>query len=121
DHRAVEALGAAMKDQSTEVRKKAAWALGLILMRDSKAADKAADLNIELKKDDDDSDIDDDRELDEDNVSGVRIPVGLDVPVPVPVPIPIVRVNVSPRVVVEPGRGLPSRTKSNQKDKPDGA
>ena len=52
DHRAVQALGAAMKDKNPEVRKKAAWALGLILMRDSKAADKAADLDIDLKQKD---------------------------------------------------------------------
>lgn len=52
DHRAVEALSAAMKDQNRDLRKNAAWALGLILMRDAKAADKAADLDIDLKKTD---------------------------------------------------------------------
>jgi HEAT repeat protein len=51
DHHAVEALNAAMKDQSTGVRRQAAWALGMILMRDGKAADKAADLDLNLNKD----------------------------------------------------------------------
>ena len=50
DHRAVEALGAALRDQSVEVRKKASWALGLILMRDGKAAEKAAGLDFDFKR-----------------------------------------------------------------------
>src|SRR6266446_2626990 len=71
DHLAVEALNAAMKDQSKDVRKKAAWALGLILMRDGKAADKAADLDLNLNKD---VDREDDKETDDGVVGGVRVP-----------------------------------------------
>jgi len=123
DHRAVEALGAAMKDQNQEVRKKATWALGMILMRDGKAADKAADLDIDLKKREDRDD-NDDKKMDDDEVGGLRVPVGLSVPIPIsvpmPIPIPSVNVVVSPRVVVAPGSDLPSRTKSKEKDKSEG-
>src|SRR6266446_1786430 len=131
DHLAVEALNAAMKDQSKDVRKKAAWALGLILMRDGKAADKAADLDLNLNKD---VEAVDEKEADDDTIGGVRVPgnvsipipvptptpmpnVNVSIPIPVPIPIPIPNVNVTPRVVVAPDGNLPSKTKSKQKEK----
>jgi HEAT repeat protein len=130
DHRSVDALSAAMKDQSKEVRKKAAWALGLILMRDPKAADKAGDLDINLKNPDRDVDNDNKSGRDDDRVGGVRVP-NIDVPfnvsipiivdIDIPVPVAIPRINVSPRVDLTPDNAVPSKIKSKQKEKHDDA
>jgi len=109
-----------MKDSSNNVRKNAAWALGMLLMRDGKAAEKAGDLDIDVKKlKEKDKDQDRDNDAEQGEQSGdpkSPVEVNISMPVPIPVPMPMPRIDVSPRMDLVPG-DLPAKPTSKQKDK----